>query len=296
MPGEGKALLAAALWAIAGIVFAAQIRRVSPLALNFIRCLAATAFVCLLIPFTGASGEIRSASAATIVTMVATGVLSTAFGDSLFFFALPALGASLAVPVSSSVYPLLTLFIAAVALGEKITVTIVFGSLLVVLGIFLLLSQTRPAVVAAPVDERRRNAFDKRVAVLLLIAAAAFYTTSTVWLRVGTGNLGPTSAGVLRTGAAGVFLLSTLRPLEGSPRFDFRSAAWVAVAGVIGLGLGSLFYIAAVEEAGAGKTAVLTSTMPLFNLPLAVLFLKERVTPRIILGTITCVAGISLII
>jgi len=295
LPGEGKALLAAALWAIAGIVFAAQIRRVSPLALNLIRCLAATAFVCLLIPFTGASGEIGSASAATIFTMVATGVLSTAFGDSLFFFALPALGASLAVPVSSSVYPLLTLLIAAVALGEKITVTIVFGSLLVVLGIFLLLSQTRPAVVPS-LDERRRITFDKRVAVLLLIAAAVFYTASTVWLRVGTGNLGPTSAGVLRTGAAGVFLLSMLRPLEQSPRFDFRSAAWVAVAGVIGLGLGSLFYIAAVEEAGAGKTAVLTSTMPLFNLPLAVLFLKERVTPRIILGTITCVAGISLII
>jgi len=87
-----------------------------------------------------------------------------------------------------------------------------------------------------------------------------------------------------------------LRPLEGSPRYNFRSAAWVAVAGFIGLGLGSLFYIAAVEEAGAGKTAVLTSTMPLFNLPLAVFFLKERVTPRIVLGTITCVAGISLII
>ena len=54
------------------------------------------------------------------------------------------------------------------------------------------------------------------------------------------------------------------------------------MAGIIGIGLGSLFYIAAVEEAGAGKTAVLTSTMPLFNLPLAVLFLKERVTPRIV--------------
>ncbi len=295
MPGEGKALLAAALWAVSGIVFASQIRRVTPLTLNVIRCVAATVFVCLLIPFTGAAGEIRSASVATIVTMVGTGIVSTGLGDSLYFVALPTLGASLAVPVSSSVYPLLTLLIAAVALGERITLTIVFGSLLVVLGIFLLLSQTR-SVVVPPVDGQRRITLDRRAAVLLLIAAAVFYTASTVWLRVGTGNLGPTSAGLLRTGAAGVFLLSMIRPLERSSRFDFRSAAWIAVAGVVGLGLGSLFYIAAVEEAGAGKTAVLTSTMPLFNLPLAVLFLKERVTPRIILGTITCVAGISLII
>jgi len=188
LPGEAKALLAAALWAVAGIIFAAHIRRVSPLALNLIRCVAATAFVCLLIPFTGAGGEIGSASAATIIAMVGTGIISTGLGDSLFFFALATLGASLAVPVSSSVYPLLTLLIAAVVLGERITLTIVLGSLLVVLGIFLLLWRTRPVVVPRA-GEQRRPRFDTRVAVLLLIAAAVFYTASTVWLRVGTGNL-----------------------------------------------------------------------------------------------------------
>ncbi len=280
---------------MSGIVFAAQLRRVSPLALNVIRCVVATVFVCLLIPFTGAAGEIGSASGATIVAMVGTGILSTSFGDSLFFLALRTLGASLAVPLSSAVYPLLTLLIAAVALGEKITLAVALGSLLVVLGIILLLGRAQAAVVATD-EQRQPSALGRSAAVLSLLAAAVFYTASTIWLRVGTGNLGPTSASVLRTGAAGVFLLSVFRPLERPARFDARSAAWVALAGIVGLGLGSLFYIAAVEEAGAGKTAVLTSTMPLFNLPLAVLFLKERVTPRIVLGTVACVAGISLII
>ncbi len=297
MPGEAKALLAAALWAICGIVFAAQIRRLGPLTLNVIRCSAAVLFICLLVPFMGAGGELRHVSAATVVAMIGTGILATGLGDSLFFVSLPTLGASLAVPLSSSAYPLLTLFIAAVWLGETITLTVLLGSLLVILGIFLLLWQTQPVAVPS-VNEQRRSGPGVRTSILLLMAATVFWTASTLWLRVGTGNLGPASAGLLRTGAASVFLVSLLRPLEGrsASRFDIGSAAWVAMAGVVGLGLGSLLYIAAIEEAGAGKTAVLTSTMPLFNLPLVVLFLKERVTPRIVLGTITCVAGIAFII
>ena len=44
MPGEAKALLAAALWAIAGIVFAANTRRIGPVTLNVIRTLSAAVF------------------------------------------------------------------------------------------------------------------------------------------------------------------------------------------------------------------------------------------------------------
>jgi drug/metabolite transporter (DMT)-like permease len=95
-----------------------------------------------------------------------------------------------------------------------------------------------------------------------------------------------------------LFLLPalTLRWDSEPRRLEFGSVASVVVAGILAVGIGSLFYIAAVEEAGAGRTAILTSTMPLFNLPLAVLFLRERVTPHLVLGTVTCVAGIWLIV
>ena len=64
-----------------------------------------------------------------------------------------------------------------------------------------------------------------------------------------------------------------------------RNTAALAAAGVLGIGIGSLFYVFAVQEAGAGRTAVLTSTQPLFALPLAVLFLREKITPKVVLGT-----------
>ena len=298
MPGEAKALLAAALWAIAGIVFAAQTPRLGPLRLNVIRSLSATVFICLLIPFAGAAGELRTVSTATVIAMVGSGILAIGLGDSLFFASLPVLGASLAVPLSSSVYPLLTFLVASVWLGETVTWAVLGGSLLIMAGIFLLLWRATP-VISPSVNVGRRSRFDWRGAVLLLMIATVFWTLSTAWLRAGSGDLGPVSAGVLRAGGTTLFLLPAtlgMRRDSSTPRFAWGSVAWVAAAGILAVGIGSLFYIAAVQEAGAGRTAILTSTMPLFTLPLAVLFLRERVTPRIVAGTIIGIAGIWLIV
>jgi len=298
LPGEAKALLAAALWAAAGIIYAAHVRRLGPLTLNAIRTVPAVVFICLLIPFGGAGGELRTVSTATVIAMVGSGILAIGLGDSLFFASLRVLGASLAVPISSSVYPLLTFLVAFLWLGETVTPVVLLGSLLIMVGIFLLLWRASP-VVAPPAGEVGRGRFGFRGAVLLLMAATLFWTLSTTWLKAGSGDLGPVAAGALRAGGTTLFLLpAMLLRGQGSaaPRFAFGSVVWVMVAGILAIGVGSLFYIAAVQEAGAGRTAILTSTMPLFNLPLAVLFLRERVTPRIVVGTITGVLGIWLIV
>jgi drug/metabolite transporter (DMT)-like permease len=70
----------------------------------------------------------------------------------------------------------------------------------------------------------------------------------------------------------------------------------VALGGILGMGLGGLLYIAAVQDAGAGKAAILSATSPLFALPLAMLFLAERVTPRLMAGTLVSIVGISLVV
>jgi drug/metabolite transporter (DMT)-like permease len=298
LPGEAKALLAAALWAIAGIIFATQTSRLGPLRLNLIRSVAAAAFICLLLPFAGAGGEMRAVSLATVIAMVGSGILAIGLGDSLFFASLPVLGASLAVPISSAAYPLLTFFVAWVWLDETLTVAVLAGSLLVIVGIFLLLWQTAP-VIAPPADVRWHSRLGWRGGVLLLMIAAVFYALSTTWLRAGSSDLGPVSAGAIRAGGTVLFLIPAAMTQRREPAirpFVWKYLGWAAVAGILAGGIGSLFYIAAVQEAGAGRTAILTSTMPLFTLPLAVLFLRERMTPRIVAGTIACVIGISLIV
>ena len=75
-----------------------------------------------------------------------------------------------------------------------------------------------------------------------------------------------------------------------------RSVAIVAVAGLLGTGIGSILFIYSVEEIGAAKTAFLTTSAPLFALPMGVLFLSEKLTPRVLLGTGVTIAGIWLVL
>jgi drug/metabolite transporter (DMT)-like permease len=60
--------------------------------------------------------------------------------------------------------------------------------------------------------------------------------------------------------------------------------------------LGGLLFLQALLYSGAAKATVLTSAAPLFGLPLSLVFLKERVTKRIAVGTVLIILGIGFIV
>ena len=49
----------------------------------------------------------------------------------------------------------------------------------------------------------------------------------------------------------------------------------LALAGILGIGLGGVFFMVGVKDIGAAKTAILSSTAPLFGVPLSMLMLYE---------------------
>ncbi len=69
----------------------------------------------------------------------------------------------------------------------------------------------------------------------------------------------------------------------------------LTIAGVVGTGAGSLMYLYALQEIGAGKAAVLSSSSPLFALPLGAIVLKEPITRWVAIGTLLAVTGIGLL-
>jgi drug/metabolite transporter, DME family len=297
--GEAGALLAAALWAVSVTILTVQTRRIGAISVNAVRSLSAALFVLLLIPFSGALSELRGISASTAVAVVGSGVLAMGLGDSLYLASLPLLGVSRAVPISNGLYPLLALLIAAVWLDENVTWLILLGTGLVIVGVSLLVGESSPAVAGdgngshggpagAPAGQWRRGLF-------LLILACVVWAVSTVWLKAGMGDLDVIAAGVIRIVINALILLPVAGLVGGRREIagnGMRNTAALAAAGVLGIGIGSLFYIFAVQEVGAGRTAVLTSTQPLFALPLAVLFLREKITPKVVLGTALCILGI----
>ena len=82
----------------------------------------------------------------------------------------------------------------------------------------------------------------------------------------------------------------SLRALTGT------SIAVVAMAGILGTGVGSVLFIYAVQDIGAAKTAFLTTSAPVFALPMGVVLLSEKLTRRELAGTLATIAGIWLVL
>jgi drug/metabolite transporter (DMT)-like permease len=291
--GEAAALGAAVLWALTANMLTSQTRTIRAIPLSALRLLfGSIVFVALLVP-SGALSELQDMSAKTALSMVASGALGLGVGDTLYIASLGLLGAARTFPISGASYPLLTFVLAASFLDEEVTVIMVLGALLIVAGLCLLVMDTGSSPqVSVRVGTAAQG-------VVLAIAAAGFWALATTWLKLGSGDLGAIAAGSLRVPAAA--LCMTAIAASGPARFHVRnygsrSLAIVGAAGLLGSGVAASLFIFSVQEAGAGKAAILSSTAPLFALPLSVLLLSERLTPRIVMGTIVSILGIWLVV
>ena len=66
--------------------------------------------------------------------------------------------------------------------------------------------------------------------------------------------------------------------------------------GVIGWGLGSLLFVLSIALLGPARAAILTSSSPLFALPLSALFLGEKLNAAVLIGTAVTIVGVILVL
>ncbi len=71
-----------------------------------------------------------------------------------------------------------------------------------------------------------------------------------------------------------------------------QAAAWFAAVGVMGPCLGRVFNYMGVDRLGAARATPLINSSPLFTTVLALVFLHEQVTFKILFGVLSIVAGI----
>ena len=292
--GAAAALASSAMWALTSVLLTSQTGRLRPLVMSAIRSFTASVVLIALLVGTAGVGQFRDMTLITGVSMAASGILGQGLGDTLYINALRLLGVTRSFPITNSAYPFLTFLLAVLLLGEDVSLTLPIGGALIVAGItWIVVEQRSDAASAGVTVELARG-------VTFAIAAAAAWSLATVLLRGQQGNLDAVGAASLRIPAASLAVMTTVAvtmngeaPLRAVTR---RSIAIVALAGVLGTGAGSVLFIYAVEHLGAARTAFLTTSAPVFALPMGMVFLSERLTPRMALGTVVTIAGIWLVL
>lgn len=137
--------------------------------------------------------------------------------------------------------------------------------------------------------------------IILSALAAVTWASGTILIKFGLQN---TDVDVIPINAARMFFLIPVSiPIfflmnkgENKSKFTWKSVSLVAIASLLTLVASNILYLLAIDLIGASTPAAIAASGPLVATPLSILFLKEKVDWKIILGTLFTIGGIIMVI
>jgi drug/metabolite transporter (DMT)-like permease len=186
------------------------------------------------------------------------------------------------------VHPLMSTIAGILLFGEVMTATRAAGVLLVVGGLALIV--TGQSEGSAEASRTRRSGIK-----LVLVAAVAWMVGS-VMLKPPLQVVSPVTASAVRSPLVGAVLWLTpwARGTWRTVRTTRGREALVLAAICLFSAISPILYTVGIKYAGVAIGSVLSTTSPLFTIPLEVAVLGRWPTRRTVLGAVTTVCGIAL--
>lgn len=290
MLGVLVGLICAMTWATSAVTLRDLSKKLDPFTLNAPRTLVGGLSIVLLTFATGRSAGYQAVTPDKLFFMLASVLVGGGAGDVFCLLSLARIGVSRAFPIAS-IYPAFTLLLGLALLTERVTVAIVAGLALVILGIILV--GRKPSA-----EESHVSGPAAWSGVGLALIAAVCWVGSMVLIGEGVEGLDSIMVSSIRAPALSLALWGVVAVRRSwSLLADLTRKEWAILigGGIVGWGLGSALFVMSVAMVGATRAAILTSTSPLFALPLSRIFLKEKTSRGVLLGTALTVAGVILV-
>src|SRR5215467_4796244 len=215
---------------------------------------------------------------------VFSGVVGTAAGRLFRVAAIDKVGAPVAAAINN-LYPFISTGLAILLLGERVTLPILLGTCVIVLGT-ILLSMSGRQVGFRPVH------------LVYPFLCAFCFGSAAIIRKLGLSHAPPMFGYAINVTTAFIAFTAYLM-VSGqfsTVACDGKSLWYFVVAG-LGENVGVLFVLFSLSLGQVSIVTPLYGTAPLFVLVLAFLFLKdvERLTGRLVLGTVCIVLGVFLL-
>jgi drug/metabolite transporter (DMT)-like permease len=281
------ALGSAATWALICILAQSLSGRLTSAGINAFRALVGGLIIFIGAVVTGYGAEIVTMPLWVALTLWASILIGYAGGDTVFFLGMQHLGVTRAHTLSM-VHPLMSTIAGIVLFGEVMTATRAAGVLLVVGGLALIV--TGQSEGSAEALRARRSG------IKLVLVAAVAWTVGSVMLKPPLQVVSPVTASAVRSPLVGAVLWLTpwARGTWRTVRSTRGREALVLAAICLFSAISPILYTVGIKYAGVAIGSVLSTTSPLFTIPLEVAVLGRWPTRRTVLGAVTTVCGIAL--
>ena len=282
MLGELLTILSAMIWALSSVFYKAGLKTMKPTTVNTIRPIVALFFLVGVIIITGDFKDISNLTTRDIIYIFLSTISGVVIGDLLYMFSLRTVGIARAYPISNT-YPLFTILMAGLFLGEIITFKLISGAILIIIAIFLI--------------SEKDFELDIKKGVIFALGASFFWGASMIIMKLAMSTINPIVFSTIRMGIFALFLLLYTMRYE-KIEFTKINRNWiiVAIGGILDLGVGIPLFLEALKYIDASRAAPLNGTAPIFAIIFTILFTKEKVTSRIISGVILSFLGVLIIL
>lgn len=283
--GLVAALGSAASWAIGSILFKRLGEKISPLAMTLAKGIVSVILLALVLVLFG-YGQIQIKP---LLLLVVSGLLGIALGDTFFFEALQDLGAHTLV-LFGLLGQVLTVVLAVLFLHEQPTQIAWLGIALVIWGLGIVLYDK--------LSDTEQNTGIKGITFGLL--SVICMSGSIIIAKEGLESVSTLEATFIRmvAGTTGMlfFGLSTRRLGRWVIPFQDLKLGGLFLFSVLVVTFGGFWLsLVAIKYVDVSVANTLNQTEPLFVLPLAAIFLKEKITFQGIIGTMVATGGVILL-
>ncbi|MBN1330796.1 MAG: DMT family transporter [Candidatus Heimdallarchaeota archaeon] len=322
--GEIAAISGAICFGLSNVLIKSQSGKIKPTAINAIRLTFSAIFYLILILSMGLLKTTFTMNLRTSLFLMFGTLLGVVIGDVIFYFSQQLIGLSRAYPIASS-YPLLT-YIVGIILGYELYDKFrIQGVLLVILGVYCVTSSTEDklnnlflyqkynlqSILLLSEDEKieRKNKSVKLIKKhkqFIVLGILGAFTTQICWtfgtilmdrgLDVDVSGVSANAFRIITVAPIAILVFGMSNRGKQKSVFSWKGFIIILIAGIFGNTIGGLLYVFALSYTSASTTAAITAAAPLIAAPLSVVFLKEKFSILLFIGTLLTVIGIWLII
>jgi drug/metabolite transporter (DMT)-like permease len=262
------------------------------LPVNFIRLIIAFFLIGIYTLFTRGMFLPLDASGSNWLWLFISGLIGFVIGDMFLFEAYVEIGSRISLLIMSSSPPI-TALAGFLILGEKLTLVHTLAIFVTMGGIAL--------VILVKGDKDNKVQFSHPLkGILFALIGSLGQAFGLIFSKIGMGDLNPFEATQIRIIAAVLgFIIVISFKKEWRKVFasfkDRKAISWTGIGAFFGPFIGVSFSLLAIKYISTGIVSTITSISPILIIPISIIFLKEKVTLKEIIGALISIIGVALL-